>query len=401
MNSRVSLILLILGLWGGRLEAEPLPAPVHPMVPLFHRWHCEKAVELVRLAAKTGAKRVSFTVLLLAELGPGFKIKHFGAVWPKAPPKADGSVETIFQPMTPDMRQEIRSSLETAFREAVRCGLEINVLPQIDASGAIQEWRNFFDFDPTAKLGGFSYESAMLETVLEALEAAVPAGHRVEMTLEGEMGCTLFTHPDAWLAIMERLRDRKKLTNLRLGISANYEGVAGKVVPDAGQQAGMQRLIKASDFTGLSCYAKVSQPPVLADFTACVEQFCSEFAKAGCPIPQDKPLRFTELGHGGGGFDSDWKLTVPGPIVERMGKAAFFGTDVLEKNPWTTPERIAFRRAFYGAALEFLSTQPARWRVEQAYLWSYGSWDVHGLMEQTFADPEIAEAVRKHNLSIR
>lgn len=374
--------------------AAPLSAPVHPMVPMFHRWDYEKSLERIGKAADTGARRVSFTVLLLSELEPGFKVKNYGAVWPRT--KADGAVEYVFQPMTAAMREEIGAALRTAFAAAVKRGLEINVLPQIDASGAITEWRNFFDFDPAAKRGGFSYEQAMLETVVEALEAAVPAGHPVEMSLEGEMGCSLFTHPDAWRGIMERLRARGKLTKLRLGISANYEGVAGKVVPDAAQQAGMKRLIEVSDFVGLSCYAKTSQPPVVTDFTACVDQFCKEFAGAGSPIPLDKPLRFTELGHGGGGFDADWKLTVPGPDVERMGKAAFFGTDVVEKNPWTTPERVAFRRAFYKGALEFLTTQPARWRVEQAYLWSFGSWDVHGIMNPVFADPDIAAAIRRH-----
>jgi len=407
--------LLVLVLWAGglfRLEAAPPPAahvltragtdlpaaaPVHPMVPMFHRWDYEKSVERIRRAAATGATRVSFTVLLLSELEPGFKVRHFGAVWP-GPPANPGEPESpVFQPMTEAMRQEIRASLQTAFAEAVKLGLEINVLPQIDATGTLTGWRNFFDFDPVQKLGTFSYETAVLNTVVEALEASVPAGHPVEMSLEGEMGCTLFTHPDAWGSILARLRARGKLTRLRLGISANYEGVTGKVLPDAAAQEGMRRLISACDFIGLSCYAKTGVPPAAADFTACVDQFCREFAGAGCPIPWHKPLRFTELGHGGGGFDADWKLTVPGPDVARMGKAAFFGTDDLAKNPWTQPDRVAFRRGFYRAALEFLATQPAHWQVEQAYLWSFGSWDVQGITEPTFADPDITAAIRRHN----
>lgn len=376
-------------------QAGPLPAPVYPMVPMFHRWDYEKAVERIGKAAETGARRVSFTVLLLSELEPGFKVRNFGAVWPRR--KTEGTEEFVFQPMDAAMRQEIGAALRTAFGEAVKRGLEINVLPQIDASGGITEWRNYFDFDPAVKRGDFSYESAMLETVLEALEAAVPAEHPVEMSLEGEMGCSLFRYPEAWLKILERLRARGKLTKLRLGISANYEGVTGKVEPDAPRQAAMLQLIAASDFVGLSCYAKVSHPPVAGDFTRCVDQFCQEFVEAGCPIPHGKPLRWTELGHGGGGFDADWKLKVPGPQLDRLGQAAFFGTVKAEENPWQDPARVAFRREFYGAALAFLATQPARWRVENAYLWSYGSWDVHGIHGTEFGDARIAEAIRKHN----
>jgi hypothetical protein len=370
-------------------------AAVHPMVPMFHRWDYEKSVERIARVAETEARRVSFTVLLLSELEPGFKVRNFGAVWPRR--KEDGAVEYVFQPMTPAMRQEIGAALRTAFAEAVKRGLEINVLPQIDASGAITEWRNFFDFDPTVKCGEFSYESAMLETILESLEAVVPAGHPVEMTLEGEMGCSLFTHPDKWRAVLERQRTRGKLTKLRLGISANYEGVTGKVKPDAAQQEGMKRLIAASDFIGLSCYANVGVPPVPEDFRRCVEKFVQEFADAGCPIPPDKPLRWTELGHGGGGFDAEWKLKVPGPMVERLGNAAFFGTDKPEENPWNDEARVNFRRQFYRAALDSLTTLSAPWKVETAYLWSYGSWDVHGIHGTVFGDATIAGEIRKHN----
>jgi hypothetical protein len=366
---------------------------------MFHIWDYEQSFSRIAKVAASGARRVSFTVLMLAELEPGLKVKRYGALWPGTKP--DGTTSHFFQPMTSAMRSSIRDELTMAFKEAVRLHLEINVLPQIDATGAITEWRNFFDFDPTEPLENFSYETAILETVLEALEAALPANHPVEMTLEGEMGCSLFAHPSSWHQILERLRSREKLTKLRIGISANYEGVTGKVLPTPEQQTAMSALIQASDFIGLSCYAKTAAPPSVKDFTACVNKFCEEFQKAGSPIPEVKPLRFTELGHGGGGFDKDWKLAVPAPMPSRMGNASYFGTSDEKKNPWTSPERISFRRAFYSAALEFLATQPAKWRVEQAYLWSLGSWDVHGITKPIFADPDIAAAIAEHNRAIR
>lgn len=103
--------------------------------------------------------------------------------------------------------------------------------------------------------------------------------------------CTLCIHPAAWHDMLKRIRSRQKLDKLRLGISANYEGVSGKVTPTAPQQKAMPQLIESCDFIGLSC------------------------------------------------------------------RASFFGTDKVEKNPWTTPERIACRRDFYEAALQFLTTQ--------------------------------------------
>ena len=366
-------------------------APVHPMVPMFHRWDYEKANELIDKVAATGAKRVQFTILLLCELDAKFKVKNYGAVWPR------DEGDPKFQPMTAAMLAEIKTEFTSAFRHAVEKKLEIAILPQLDAGGTIQEWRNFFDFDPTEQLAGFSYETVMLQTIMEALEAAVPPGHPVEMTLEGEMGCTLFAHPSAWHQMLKRLRNRGKLSQLRLGISTNYEGVNGKIIPNSTQQSAMQQLIAEADFVGISCYCKTGAIPDAADFQRCVESYCREYADLGCPIPESKPLRFTELGLGGGGFDKDWKLVVPSPTPESMGKAAFFGTDELEKNPWLDEERSAYRRLFYKAALDFLKTQPAKWQVENAYLWSYGSFDVHGLKKPEFGDVSIAADIARHN----
>ncbi len=384
-------ILLVL-----TLQCPGQPAAVHPMVPLFHKWDYEKSKERLEKAAAAGASRVNFTVLLLSELDADFKVQNFGAVWPQAAP--NNEKPPIFQSLQPAMQAEIKASFVAVFKRARELHLGISVLPQLDASGKISEWRNFFDLDPTVKLQGYSYETALLLPLLEALEETQAADAPLEISLEGEMGRSLFTYPSAWKQVLERIRARGKLKNLRLGISANYEGVAGKVVPTAEQAKGLQALVKSVDFIGLSCYAKASQPPVVADFTACVQKFCDEFKTAGCEIPKSKPLRFSELGHGGGGFDAEWKLSVPAPDPARMGNAAFFGTSEVAKNPWKQPALVEYRRAYYAAALDFLRTQPAPWRVENAYLWSFGSWDVHGITGADFADESIAQSIRKHNV---
>ena len=370
-----------------------LAAPIHPMVPMFHFWDYEKSSGLIDKVAQTGATRVSFTMLLLSEIDPKFKVQNFGAVWPQ--PTGEG--DPAFHLLDASLRSKIKAAYAVAFHRAVERHLEIAILPQLDASGTIQEWRNFFDFDPTQQIGDFSYESALLIPILEALEETVPSDHPVEMTLEGEMGCTLFTHPDAWSQILQRIRKRGKLSRFRIGISVNYEGVNGKILPDENQRTAMQMLIANSDFIGISCYAKTGNPPTSADFQNCVEAACKEFANLGCPIPESKPLRFTELGLGGGGFDKDWHLIVPGPDAKSLGKAAFFGTNDLAKNPWLDQARIAYRRLYYQSVMEFLRKQSSKWKVENAYLWSFGSFDVHGFTNSEFGDSEIATAIQRHN----
>ena len=84
-------------------------------------------------------------------------------------------------------------------------------------------------------------------------------------------------------------------------------------------------------------------------------------------------------------------------LTVRTADAAFFGTDELEKNPWLDKDRSAYRRLFYKAALAFLKSQPAKWKVENAYLWGYGSFDVHGLKKPEFGDSSIAADIARHN----
>lgn len=83
-----------------------------------------------------------------------------------------------------------------------------------------------------------------------------------------------------------------------------------------------------------------------------------------------------------------------------MAKAAFFGTDDLAKNPWTLESHRAFRRQWHRAALDFLGTQPAEWKVTSAWLWSFGSFDVHGFEKAEFRDEEIVKMVREHNAKV-
>lgn len=376
-------------------------APLSPMIPLYHHWDLTAAPARIHEVAKpvNGAQRVQFTLTLLADLDETFKVLRWGDLWEKPDSAPGAKKDYVFTPMNDTIRAQYLVWLTNAFATAVQEKLGIAVLCHANAGGKIQEWRNNYAFDPTEKIEGYSYEDAMTGLVLEALEASVPADWPIELTLEGEMGRTLFTHPDAWRQVLERAKGRGKLKNLRVGISANHDSVNAKVKPDAKQQACMNALIRAADFVGISCYAKVSVPPTAADFTATLERFAAEFAALGCPIPDGKEIHFSEIGLGGGGRGAgkDAPLTVPSPTVEGMATAAFFGTNETGKNPWTRESHRNFRRQWHRAALDFLATQPARWPVTVAYLWSQGSWDVHGLMQPEFRDEEIVKMIREHN----
>lgn len=406
MRCRITFCAMLVAI--GTFADAPAPAgrsglktPLSPMVPLYHHWDLTAAPKRVREAAKpeNGARSVQFTLTLLADLDAKFKVLRWGDIWEKPGATPGAKKEHGFVPMNEAIRAQYLVWLTNAFATAVSEKLGIAVLCHANAGGTIQEWRNYYDFDPTEKLEGYSYEDAMTRLVLEALEASVPADWPVELTLEGEMGCTLFSHPDAWLQVLERAKSRGKLKNLRVGISANHDNVRAKYEPDPKQKSDMNALIRAADYVGISCYAKVSVPPTAADFTATLDRFAAEFVAVGCPIPDGKEIHFSELGLGGGGRrpEKNSQLTVPSPTVEGMATAAFFGTGEVAKNPWALETHRAFRRQWHRAALDFLATQPARWPVTSAYLWSQGSWDVHGFTQPVFRDEEIVKMIREHN----
>jgi hypothetical protein len=63
-------------------------------------------------------------------------------------------------------------------------------------------------FDPTAKYGKWSYEEAIIQPLADAAAAAARPGTQVDFTLQGEMGATVYFHPEEWREVLERTRTR-------------------------------------------------------------------------------------------------------------------------------------------------------------------------------------------------
>jgi hypothetical protein len=69
-------------------------------------------------------------------------------------------------------------------------------------------WRNTLVFDPTAKYGKWSYEEAIIQPLADAAAAAASSGTQIEFTPQGEMGATVYFHPEEWREVLERTRTR-------------------------------------------------------------------------------------------------------------------------------------------------------------------------------------------------
>jgi hypothetical protein len=220
------------------------------------------------------------------------------------------------------------------------------------------------------------------------------------MALSGEMGTSLFRYPQSYRTVVARLREQHDLDQLKLGISLNHSGIAGQNNPtgaepielDRDSRRAMQALVDECDFVAMSFYRPVGIRPTAADFVRGIDHFMSEFNAHGLSISTDKPIHFSEVGIGGGHNDNA-DAHDPARAVE----SPWAGSGDPQTNPWQTPAMRKLRREYHDALLNFLATQPAKWRVSAAFLWSTGSWDPQGMRHPSFADERIIDAIQRHN----
>lgn len=85
------------------------------------------------------------------------------------------------------------------------------------------------------------------------------------------------------------------------------------------------------------------------------------------------------------------------------------------KDPFKkSPQAQAYAQKYYGAALQVLSTGGLKYKVDAAYLWNVGSWDVQGIhtasakydtslnqgdwpVRNGYADAKVIAAIKAHN----
>jgi hypothetical protein len=351
----------------------------------------DETLSSIDAAAARGDRRLNVAVTILVDLTKDFRIKSFG--WSHGPGHD-------YAPCEATMRRLLNEALRKVFARMVEHDMDIYILPHIDAGGRVRTWRNWILFDPLQSYGGYSYNDLMIGSIADALAATVSPDTRVEMALSGEMGASLFLHPESYRKIIRGLRSRPELEPLKLGISLNHNGISGRGNPTSTQdirlnndsRRQMQRLIDECDFIGMSFYRPVNVPPTTDDFVRGIDYFMSEFAQHGLTVPTAKPLHFSEVGIGGG-YENDNDAGDPVKAAE----TPWAGSGDPRINPWSRKPMWEFRRQYHQALLEFLQTQPARWHVSAAFFWSTGSWDPQGLRHPIFGDAVIMNGVRRHN----
>lgn len=360
-------------------------AGLYPSVLLFHKPHHINGPEQVRRAADLGFRKVHIVVTLHCELSADFQVQRFGTL-----------AGQRFVPLTDDSLGRFLDSLRRTFAAAADEQLEVAITAHLNAAGAVVEWRNHMRFDPLADYEGFSYQTALIDSIAAAAAAELPADAHVSFSLCGEMGRSVFEHPQSYAKVIDDLRARTTGPQWQLGVSLNFTEVAGEARPTERRQAGMSALLAKSDFLGLSDYRPFDLPPDARGFALAVRELYAALDAWGVAGHRDLPLEITEVGLGGGAGGNQPALS-PAEAAQQPWE----GVASARRNPWITDEMRGFRRAFHAALLEFLTQPPADTPVRDAYMWSELSWDPLDLVDRGFADEEIAAAIRAHNDTVR
>ncbi len=358
--------------------------PLEPSIGLFSLECLHRAETFVDRAHELGARRVNFVVTLHAKLDADRRVVRYGL---RRAPGQD------FQAMSEGLRTEITHALSRAFQRAVDHGMAIAILPHLDDAGPSEVWRNRFQFDPLELLHGYSYDSALMQPIVAALRQSTPPNTPVILAMGGEMGRSLFMYPESYRTLAWRLRKRRPGPDLKLGIALNHNNLADEYQTTAELRSSLRQLMLALDFVGFSNYGPIPVPPRPEAFANHVNRFLKELASLGVTLSDRMPLHFSEIGLGGYGEQG---LTHEAAEAARV---PYLGAGPHQPNPWQDPEMSAFRREYHRALLSFLDHPTPQHPVTAAFLWSVGSWDPQGIREPGRGDPEIQEAIRKHNRS--
>ncbi|MEQ8209305.1 MAG: hypothetical protein RH917_05685 [Lacipirellulaceae bacterium] len=358
--------------------------PLCPSVLLINKPHHRSGIEQLRKVAKLGFQEVNLVVSLRCEIDSEGRVLSYGFVR-----------KGRYRSLSDDILNSFRAELLAICREAKRLGLRLSLLPHLDSAGENYDWRNHYDFDPLRFYKGFSYDQAIIESLLLALSRSGYDEEEVHFALSGEMGRSLFLYPDSYLAILKQMRQEQRLKNVRIGVSLNFSEVDGKAEPSHSAQ--VQAFIQQCDFLGFSHYRPFEPPARATHFAASKANFLRELKEKRVQVPKSMPLHLSEVALGGGSADS--------PVAASTIDAAatpWEGSADPRLNPWEQPELRELRTNYHEALLDYLSDPMIAKKVSDnpitaAYLWCEGSWDPLDIAEDGFADEVITRLIQEHN----
>lgn len=330
---------------------------------------------------------------------------------------------------------------------------DVLLSPHLDDGTLSGHWRNMMIMDPLAKdRNGVTYYDIMLKPIADAAKAVYKKGDgkRLFFGLQGEMGATVFFHPESYRKAAKTIREEvlgKDAGHVELGVMFNHgyipgvlnrgPDVHGAIPPskfwkhDGGfgpilpfeewphhetlkkNVPALNKLFSEMDFFGVSNYARAGAEPTLSDLESAIRKQNAELKEMGINWPhyhQDPTKKFfmNEFAIGGGISecgDTPAKVGRDAGLFPWLGNTKQFRGP--QSNPLLNPDVKDYVHRYYTKAMELFRMGGDQFKIDGVFLWNVVSWDVQGIHpasgkyggtpEETYADKTIMGWVKEHN----
>ncbi|MCA9261126.1 MAG: hypothetical protein KDA61_18050, partial [Planctomycetales bacterium] len=344
-------------------------SPLAPSILAYHKPHHDNSIEQMGRALQLGFRRIHLVATLFCQLDDAHRVTDYGVI-----------EEGRFTPLDADRLATLAAHYREIFAAAKSAHLEVAVTAHLNAWGPRAEWRNHFDFDPLASIGGFSYANSLIEALVAAHYSNF-GSDAWELSVVGEMGGSVFRYPQQYAQWLQTLKADPRNRQLNVGVSLNFNDAADQLAVSQSQWEQFGQLLQHSDFVGMSLYRPIALPVDREHFDEASEQFLRQFDGHGFQRHRELPLVLSEIGLGGGREGNR-----PASTPAEAALAPWEGVVDARRSPWSDPTMQQFRRDFHRALLQFLEAPRKPLAVQGAYLWSEGSWDPLDIVDHGFFD---------------
>ncbi len=347
---------------------------ITPSVLMFHEWDLNDCKSRAQKSLSFDKRSIHF---LLA----GQFIASNKNVTSYCFNTVDSKCSPINQPLLKKIEGKMKDCLQVLPEQT-----EINISFHLnDSKGSNSVWRNSIIFDPQLKYEQVSYQEFLINPILNALDSV--NNKEIRISLQGEMGATIFTHPSSYEKLINTLKIRYPL--YKFGISTNYNKLTGGA-KNIDFKA-VQKMINALDFLGFSAYSPFNPYDLGNAFEKYTNNFISRMNKLSLSIPDSTELLFSEIGLGGGNWLNNGNTQ--GENIEQVSGAPYAGIYVEKgnNNPWINEELKYFRRRYYLYLNSYLNSKNSK--ISRAFVWNAASWDIHGIYpgSENFKDHLLAK----------
>jgi hypothetical protein len=325
---------------------------------------------------------------------------------------------------TPEMILEFETGMAQCMAKVFGAGKSVALTPHLDDGERRGRWRNLHVIDPApgndwdCRKHTDSYYCAFLKPLAFAVKKARGTSNgAVYFAGQGEMGATVFAYPEkyhkALRSIKKLLTPQEEKSQVQVGVSINFNKIAGFYPLHATPIDGMKSLLKGIDFLGVSSYPKlVIDHRGIVDpgqFDQIMDSLNAEIKQKGIDLKKDAShldFHFSEVGIGG---SKDY-IAIAKTFQDTLANtwAGIHGQFNPRKNPWSNPITRKSGEIFYCTLGAYLSGHTNyRWKISQAFLWNLASWDIQGIYHTSralddedagsYAVPQIINFISRYN----